>query len=130
MVRHLVLVKNIRVMFRQILSPHAVLPVKLNGNTLSQETNNSIMTFIFVYLLIFIIGTTILVVLGIDGKTASSSVATCMAGIGPGIGTVGPVSNYAHLPDAAKILLSVMMLLGRLEIFSVIILFTPAFWKR
>jgi trk system potassium uptake protein TrkH len=68
--------------------------------------------------------------MGIDGKTAAGSVATTMAGIGPGIGTVGPVSNFAHLPGAGKLVLSFLMLAGRLEIYTVIMLFTPAFWRN
>ena len=70
-----------------------------------------------------------MIALGLDGKTATSSVATCMAGIGPGIGTVGPVSNFAHVPDIGKFLLSFFMIIGRLEIYTLIVLFTRNFWK-
>jgi trk system potassium uptake protein TrkH len=112
------------------LSRNAVIPIKINGNTINEETNLSIITFVSVYLLVFILATTALIALGLDGKTSSSSVATCMAGIGPGLGTVGPVSNFAHLPILAKWILSFMMLLGRLEIYTVLILFSPRFWKN
>ena len=71
-----------------------------------------------------------MILLGVDAKTASSSVATCMAGIGPGIGTVGPAGNFAHIPEAGKALLTFLMLIGRLEIYTILILFTPAFWKN
>jgi trk system potassium uptake protein TrkH len=81
-------------------------------------------------MLIFLLGTIILVLLGVDGKSAAGSVATCMAGIGPGIGTVGPVSNFAHLPGLGKLLLTVLMLVGRLEIFTVIMLLTRDFWRK
>lgn len=67
--------------------------------------------------------------MSIDIATAASSVATCMAGIGPGIGTVGPVSNFAHLPVLAKLILSITMLLGRLELYTVFVLFTKSFWR-
>lgn len=130
MVRHLILLKNIKRTIRQLISPSAILPVRLNKNVISNETNRSILTFITVYFLIFLLGSISLVLIGIDGKTASSSVATCMAGIGPGIGTVGPVSNFAHLPDLAKIILSFLMLLGRLEIYTVIVLFSGNFWRK
>jgi len=130
MARHLIFLKNIRNYNRQIISPHAILPVRLNNNVINPETNNIILTFISVYILIFFAGTTILSFLGLDLATSASSVATCMAGIGPGIGTVGPVSNFAHLPEAGKILLSWLMIIGRLEIFTVIVLFSPAFWKK
>jgi trk system potassium uptake protein TrkH len=130
MARHVIFLKNIRNYNRHIISPHAILPVRLNNNVVNPETNNIILTFISVYILIFFAGTTILSFLGLDLATSASSVATCMAGIGPGIGTVGPVSNYAHLPEAAKIVLSGLMIIGRLEIFTVIVVFSPAFWKK
>ncbi len=130
MVRHLIMLKNIKRTFRQLISPSAILPVRLNKNPITNETNRSILTFIAVYFMIFLFGSVSLILIGIDGKTASSSVATCMAGIGPGIGTVGPVSNFAHLPDLAKIILSFMMLLGRLEIYTVIVLFSRNFWNK
>lgn len=130
MARHLVLWKNIQRNFRHSVSRNAVIPLKFNKHTISDETNSSILTFISVYFLIFLLGTTALVLLGLDGKTSSSAVATCMAGIGPGIGTVGPVSNFAHLPDTAKLILSFLMLVGRLEIYTVILLFSRSFWLK
>jgi len=130
MVRHLLVFKNLARIFRQLTSPNAIINIRLNKKNVSDETNNSILTFISVYLLVFAAGSILLVVLGLDAKTAGSSVATCMAGIGPGIGTVGPVSNFAHLPDAGKVLLSFLMLIGRLEIYTVLILFTRNFWMK
>lgn len=129
MARHLVLVKNIKRFFQQLRSPNAIINLKLNNKILSEESNRTILTFIVLYFLIFVFSSILLVAIGIDGKTASSSVATCMAGIGPGIGTVGPASNFAHLPDVAKIVLSFLMLLGRLEIYTLLILFYPSFWR-
>ncbi len=129
MARYLVLGKNIRRMFRQLASPKAVFPISLNKIPISETSNHSILSFIAVYFIIFLIGSLLLALLGIDGGTAASSVATCMAGIGPGIGTVGPASNFAHLPVLGKIILSFLMLVGRLEIYTVILLFTPGFWK-
>ncbi len=130
MARHLVLLKNVKLFFQQLKSPKAIINLKLNSKVLSEENNRTILSFIVLYFLIFVISSVFLVFLGLDGKTASSSVATCMAGIGPGIGTVGPVSNFAHLPDLAKFILSFLMILGRLEIYTLLILFSPAFWKN
>jgi len=130
MARHLVLLKNISRYFRQIVTPKAAFSVRLNKNAISESANKSILTFISIYMLVFLTGSFLLVLIGVDVKTAGSSVATCMAGIGPGIGTVGPVSNFAHLPDAGKLLLSFLMLLGRLEIYTIFILFTRNFWLK
>lgn len=130
MVRHLIFLKNFRKIFRQNLSPHAIVSLRLNNNVLSEETNHSVLMYISIYLMILVAGTLMMVMMGLDIQTAAGSVATCMAGIGPGIGTVGPVSNFAHLPDAAKLVLAFLMIVGRLEIFTVIVLFTRSFWKR
>lgn len=130
MARHLVLIKNIYRNFREILHPNAVIHLRINGRSINNETNNTILTFISVYLGVFVLGSILVVVTGVDVITASSSVATCMAGIGPGIGTVGPASNFAHLPEISKIILSFLMIIGRLEIYTVIILFTKKFWEQ
>lgn len=130
MARHLVLLKNFQRIFRSATQRNAIIPLRINKTNISDESNNSILSFIALYVLVFMILSTALIVLGIDAKTSTSSVATCMAGIGPGIGTVGPVSNFAHLPETAKNILSFAMILGRLEIYTVILLFIPGFWKR
>jgi trk system potassium uptake protein TrkH len=130
MARHLILFKNLSRIFRQLISPNAIIPVRLNKRTVNDDTNNLILTFISFYLLIFLTGSLLLMLIGIDGKTAGGSVATCMAGIGPGIGTVGPASNFAHLPALGKLILSFLMVLGRLEIYTVLILFTRNFWMK
>jgi trk system potassium uptake protein TrkH len=81
------------------------------------------------YVFLFILGTVIVVITGLDPITASSSVATCMAGIGPGLGSVGPLSNFAGIPETAKVVLSLLMIIGRLEIITVFTIFTRVFWK-
>lgn len=129
MIRHLVAIKTIRRMFRMLIHPHAIIPVRVNNRNLTSESINSTLSFIVLYLITFFIGTILMMSLGLDGQTASSSVATCMAGIGPGIGTVGPVSNFAHIPTIGKLLLSFFMIIGRLEIYSVIIVFSKSYWK-
>ena len=87
------------------------------------------MTFISVYISIFILSTLILSAIGLDFQSAAGSVATSLAGIGPGLGSVGPAGNFAHLPDVAKLFISFLMLVGRLEIFTLLIIFSPTFWK-
>jgi trk system potassium uptake protein TrkH len=127
--RHLIFFKNLKILFSKILHPHAYIALKINNKIISDELNKSILTFIFIYLITFLIGSFIMIILGFDGQTSCSSVATCLAGIGPGISTVGPASNFAHISVFGKIFLTFLMILGRLEIYPVIILFTKDFWK-
>jgi trk system potassium uptake protein len=130
MARHLLLFKNIRRFFHETFHPHAVFPLKLNGNMLSESTNKTILSYSAIYLSVFFVGTIILVFTGPDLQTAAGSAATAMAGIGPGIGTVGPAANFAHLSDLAKLTMTMLMILGRLEIYTVLILFTRNFWRE
>lgn len=129
MARHLVFLKNINRFFLQLRSPNAIVNLKLNNKIISDENNRTILAFIVIYMIIFVLSSIWLVFLGNDAKTAGSAVATCMAGIGPGIGTVGPVSNFAHLTIGSKLILSFLMILGRLEIYTLLILFVPKFWR-
>jgi trk system potassium uptake protein TrkH len=129
MARHLVIFKNLKVIFRRMISANAVIPLKLNGAKIDSDFYSMIAGFLISYLMFFMLGSLVLIFLGIDLMTASSAVATCLAGIGPGFGTIGPMSNFAHLTPAAKVILSGIMLAGRLEIYSLLVLFTPAFWK-
>jgi trk system potassium uptake protein TrkH len=129
MARHLVVLKNIKNVFVKLNHPNAISPVKLNGKVVDENTNVTIVSFVALYLFIFVLGTIFVTVTGVDNVTAASSVASCMAGIGPGLGTVGPMGNYAHFPEISKIVLSILMILGRLEIITVFALFTRTFWK-
>jgi trk system potassium uptake protein len=129
MARHLIVLKNIKSVFVRLNHPNALAPIKLNGKVVSESTNNSILSFVILYLFLFIIGTVIVVANGVDPVTSASSVATCMAGIGPGLGQVGPMSNFAHMPEFSKVILSLLMIIGRLEIITVFTLFSKSFWK-
>ena len=127
MVRHLILFKNLKRTVINSVSKNAVVPIRLNNKVLSSETNHSILTFIAIYMMVFAAGSMVLIGLGTDAETSVSSVATCMAGIGPGIGSVGPLSNFAHLSDSVKLILSFLMITGRLEIYTILILFSDSF---
>jgi trk system potassium uptake protein len=129
MARHLVVLKNIKNVFVKLNHPNAISPIKLNGKVVDENTNVSIVSFVALYLFIFVVGTIFVTVTGVDNITAASSVASCMAGIGPGLGTVGSMANYAHFPEISKIVLGILMILGRLEIITVFALFTRTFWK-
>jgi trk system potassium uptake protein TrkH len=129
MVRHLIVFKSIKNLFRQLIHPHAIIPVRVNNKILTNELNNSALSFVVLYFITFLFGTLFMLALGLDVLTASSTIATAMAGIGPGIGTVGPSSNFAHIPEIGKVLLTFFMIIGRLEIYTVMVLFTKNFWK-
>lgn len=130
MARHLLVLKNLKKAIRHTVSPNIVMSIKINNRHVSDDSNISILSFVALYIIIFSISTILLAFTGLDAKTASSAAATCMAGIGPGIGTIGPAANFAHLPPTAKILLTFLMLLGRLELYTILILFTRNYWVK
>lgn len=129
-VRHIILFKNSFLEMKRQLHPSAVIPVRLNNNAISQEITFNVLAFIIIYFLIFALGSIIMAWVGLDFESALGSVATCLGNVGPAIGTVGPVNNFAHVPAAGKWALSFFMLLGRLELFTVLILLTPYYWKK
>ncbi|MBK9389206.1 MAG: TrkH family potassium uptake protein [Bacteroidetes bacterium] len=129
MARHLLVIKNIKSAFVKVNHPNALSGIKFNGKTIAEKINISILSFVVLYLFIFVAGTLIVVATGPDVVTAASAVAASLGNIGPGLGTVGPMSTYAHLPEITKLILSLLMILGRLEIISVFALFTRTFWK-
>lgn len=129
-VRHILLIKNSILELKRQIHPSAVIPVRYNGKAVSRDITFNILAFIMIYISIFAFGSIVMATFGVDFNTAIGSVATCLGNIGPGIGSVGPVDNFAHLPDVSKWFLSFLMLLGRLELFTVLILFTPYFWRK
>ncbi len=129
-VRHVVLMKNSILEFKRQIHPTAVLPVRLNKKAVDRDITFTVLAFIMIYISIFALGSIIVSMMGVEFETALGSVAAALGNVGPGIASVGPGSNYAHLPDQVKWFLSGLMLLGRLELFTVLILFTPYFWRR
>jgi trk system potassium uptake protein TrkH len=130
MARHLIVLKNIKNVFVKLIHPNAISMVKLNDKVVAENTNTSILSFVALYLFVFVIGTILLIANGSDMVTSASSAATCMAGIGPGLGEVGPMSNYANIPELSKVILSLLMILGRLELITVFALFSKSYWKN
>jgi trk system potassium uptake protein TrkH len=129
-VRHIVLFKNSWAELKRLIHPRAVIPVKFNGKAVSSEIISNVQAFFIFYILLFVFGSMIISLLGVEFVTAIGATATCIGNIGPGIGTVGPVNNFSHLPDMVKWILSFLMVVGRLELFTVLIIFSPAFWKK
>ena len=128
-IRHLVFFKNSGLEFKRLLYPRAVVPLKLNGQAVPGRILTHILVFLLIFLATFLLGSIVVAFLGMDFVSAIGAVATSLANVGPGIGDVGPVNNFAGVPAPAKWFLSFLMLLGRLELFTVLILFTPYFWR-
>ncbi|MEM7296643.1 MAG: TrkH family potassium uptake protein [Bacteroidota bacterium] len=130
LVRHILLIKNSLQELKRILHPSAIIPVRFNGKSVNRDITFNVLAFMMIYILIFCFGAIAVSSFGIDFNTSLGAVATTLGNIGPGIGDVGPVDNFAHLPMGVKWILSFLMLIGRLELFTVLILFTPYFWRK
>ncbi|RMA57731.1 trk system potassium uptake protein TrkH [Ulvibacter antarcticus] len=128
--RHLIMIRNGLLEFKRTLHPHAILPARYNKKAVPQPIVFNILGFFILYMLSFIIGTLVFSWLGLDFETALGGAASTLGNVGPALGDLGPVENYGNLPAAAKWWASFLMLIGRLELFTVLILFTPFFWRN
>jgi len=129
-IRVWLVVKNSYLEFKRMLHPNAVIPIRYKKRAVPEQITSNIINFVTLYMLVFIVGVLVMSVLGLDLSTAMGSVAASLGNIGPGIGSVGPDFTYAHLPDFGKWFLSFLMMMGRLELFTVLILFSPLFWRK
>jgi len=129
-VRIFLLVKQgYRELYR-LIHPRAVVHVKFNNSKVSSEVMDSILGFFFLYIFLTVIATMVMALLGLDMVSAISSVAATIGNIGPGLGSVGPTDNFASIPDTGKWVLSFCMIMGRLELYTLLILFLPEYWKK
>jgi len=130
MIRVLVLIKNTGLELKRLIHPMAIIPVRIDKKTIPKKIITNFLAFFLLYILIFFAGAAIMSAYGLDfGSAMGASIAT-IGNIGPAIGSVGPTENYAHIPEGGKWVLSFFMLLGRLELFTVLLLFSPSFWKK
>lgn len=130
-IRFVIILRIIRNEFRQILHPNAVLPVRVEQNIIPNSTRNRLLPFISLYLGLFFISATFFTAIGIDVINAITMCLSCLSNVGPTLGVeIGPTMSWAELPVVCKWFCATMMLIGRLELFSVLILFTPEFWKN
>ena len=130
-IRGVMVFKVLRNEFRKILHPNAVLPVKINGQTVSQQKLSTLLAFFAIFTFMVLISATIMIVAGIDNTNAITIALSCISNVGPTLGTqIGPEMSWAELPEYIKWTCSFLMLVGRLEIMSVLVLFTRAFWKE
>ncbi|MCI5055308.1 MAG: TrkH family potassium uptake protein [Flavobacteriales bacterium] len=128
-VRHLVMGKNCILEIKRLLHPRAIIPVKLNGTSIKGNIISNVLVFILVYLIVFAVSTAVLSLIGLDIESSLGAAATSLSNVGPGLGTVGPVSDFSNVPSFGKLYLSGLMLLGRLELFTILIIITPEFWR-
>ena len=128
--RHLILIKNGFLEFKRALHPNAVLPVRYNSKAITRMVVYNVLGFFILYMISFIVGALVFSMFEIDFQSAIGLSASALGNIGPGLGSFGPVNNYAALPPLAQWWTSFLMLIGRLELFTVLILLTPFFWRN
>lgn len=129
-VRHLILIKNGFIEFKRSLHPNAILPVRYNTKAISGDIVFNILAFFILYMLSFIVGALVFSMFQIDFESSIGLAASSLGNVGPALGDFGPVNNYAALPTLAKWWSAFLMLIGRLELFTVLVLFTPFFWRN
>lgn len=129
-VRHILVIKNGLLEFKRTLHPEAIIPVRYNTKAVPQHIVYNIIAFFVLYLLLFIIGSLVLGALGIDFETAIGAAASSLGNVGPALGSLSPLNNFNSLPAFGKWWCAFLMLVGRLELFTVLILLTPNFWKK
>ena len=130
-IRGVMLLKVVRNEFRQILHPNAVLPMKIDGVNIPQSKRVTLLGFVGLYLILTLFCAFTMIAVGIDNTNAITITLSSLGNVGPTLGMeIGPTMSWAQLPDLAKWICSFLMLVGRLELFTVLVLFTPAFWKE
>ena len=129
-IRVLLIMKNSYIEIKRLIYPNAVIPVRLNNRPISQNVIGNVLAYTFIYILVMAISLVVISSMGYNLDTAFGAAAATLGNIGPGIGLVGPAENYAHFSGFGKWFLSFLMLLGRLELFTVLVLFIPSFWRK
>ncbi|MCF8345610.1 MAG: TrkH family potassium uptake protein [Bacteroidales bacterium] len=128
--RIMILIKNSTQELKRLMHPNAVIPVRMNKIAVDNVVVTNVLAFLAFYVVIAVISMVVMSLLGNDFETSIGAVAATLGNIGPGIGNVGPAANFNEIAVPGKWFLSFLMLVGRLELFTVIVLFSPAFWKE
>ncbi len=129
-IRMVILAQIAKNEFKHILHPNAVLPIRINKLVLPTTTVSTVLAFCFIYLIIIILGTLLMMAMGIEFEESLGCTISSISNMGPGLGEYGPAFSWSTLPGAAKWLSSFLMLMGRLELFTILLLFTPEFWRK
>ena len=127
--RMVIFFKSMRRQVKKLQHPQAVIPLRIDGNPIDEETVHSVLLFIVLYILILFVNGLLITTMGVDIMTAFSASAATISTAGPGFGVVGSESNFASIPDLGKLLLTFNMLLGRLEIFGLMLIFFVRSWR-
>lgn len=128
--RIVLLFKNGYYELKRMVHPHAVIPLKFNNHSVDSKIVTNVLAFFVLYFMIFGVSIIIFMFFEPDMESAMGAVASSLGNIGPGLGSVGPAETYAHIHPVGKWFLSFLMLLGRLELFTILVLFSPSFWKK
>lgn len=129
-IRIVTLLKIARFQLEKIYSPRTIRKIRVGGVAVEDEVTRATLSFFFIYILVFVIASLVILAMGLDLVSSASAVATTLNNCGPGLAKVGAVENFAHLPGISKMVLSLCMVIGRLELYSILILFVPMFWQR
>ncbi len=130
MIRWMIIIRNSFREIKQIVHPKAILPIRIGDKTIDYNIQRTVLSFFVLYLIVFGTGALIMATMGYDMQSAIGASIACLGNIGPGWGEFGPTENYAQIPIIGKWVLIIMMMIGRLEIFTVLLIFTPTFWKQ
>ncbi len=130
MIRWMIIIRNSYREVKQIVHPKAILPIRIGEKTVDPNIQRTVLSFFMLYIFVFGVGALIMASMGYGMDSAIGASIACLGNIGPGWGEFGPTDSFAHIPYAGKWVLILMMMIGRLEIFTVLLLFTPAFWKQ
>lgn len=130
MIRFNIIVKNAYFEFRRAIHPKAVIPVRVNHHVIPDHIISSVLAFLTVYVMLIVVGTVVLLLCQMSLSEAFGAALSMISNVGPGLGAQGPMGSFAMIPDFAKWFLSILMLIGRLEMFTILLLFSPLFWKK
>lgn len=129
-VRIVLILKYCYYEFKRLIHPNAIFPVRYNEQIVKEDVITRVLAFILLYFMLIAIGVLVLSFSGLGFEESISGMVTCLSDVGPGLGDIGPANNFHALPAFSKWFLSVIMLIGRLELFTVLLIFTPVFWKK
>ena len=128
--RFVILTKNLSNEFKKQTHPNAVIPVRMNGHAVSSHVVHRVLAFFFAYVVLIVVSSLVLSLDGMGFEESVSAAISAISNVGPGLGSIGPVNNFSQVPDISKWFLSFLMMIGRLEIFTVLTILVPGFWKQ